>query len=69
MKTVIEHDTGAPHIWFAALMIASFTLQRMLKEGYKVPEEKMQVIREAAMELADGIRIDIDFKKEPPKGL
>lgn len=62
MKTIIEHDTGKPHIWLAALMMTSFTLQRMLKDGYKVPEEKMRVIREAAMELADGIKINIDFK-------
>lgn len=65
LKTIMEQDEGKPHVWLAALMLTSFSLQRMLKEGYSVPEEKMRVIREMAMEIADNTQINIDFKKKP----
>jgi|SRR5688572_18794528 len=64
LKTITESDEGKPHVWLAALMMSSFALQRMLKEGHKVPEDKMNLIREHAMEIADNIRIEIGYKPE-----
>lgn len=70
MKVIIEAGGPKPHVWLAALMMTSFTLQRMLKEGYKTPEDTMRTIREMAMDIADRVQINIDYKDfpKPPEG-
>lgn len=68
LKAIIENDHGNAHEWFAGLMMASHTLQRMLRDKDKVDVQQMQSIFATAMEIADTTKINIDFKGEPPKG-
>ena len=67
LKTIIQHDQGNPHEWFAGLMLASHALQRMLRDKDQVDTQQMQSILAQAMEIADTTRIHIGFKGEPPK--
>lgn len=63
---LLINDENEPYVHIAALMLASITLQRLLKEGDPpASEEEMQYIRERAMEMADGVRIEIGIKKGP----
>ena len=67
LKLIIERDEGAPHVWFAGLMLTSYTLQRLLKDGWHTDPEKMRLIFDRAMEIADTTQISIDFKGLKPK--
>src|SRR3972149_1929391 len=63
---MLVNDENEPYVHIAALMLTSITLQRLLKEGDPpATEEEMQYIRERAMEMADGVRIEIGVKKGP----
>lgn len=64
-KTITERDTGNPVIWFAALMMSSFALQRLLLEGHKVPEDKMRAIFARAQEISDRFHINVGIKGTP----
>jgi hypothetical protein len=65
METVIKYDEGKPHIWFAALMVTSYALQTLLRDGHKVSEETLREIFAQAMDLSESMRIDIKLKDQP----
>lgn len=62
---VLVNDENEPYIHLAAIKVVSDTIQKLLKEGYKVPPEGMKYIFERALELAEGIQINMDYKKLP----
>jgi hypothetical protein len=64
-KAITERDTGDPVVWFAALMMSSFALQRLLLDGHKIPREKMRVIFENAQVMADQFHINVGIKGKP----
>lgn len=65
LKVITENDTGKPHVWLAALMMTSRSLQILLEKGYKVDALKMAIIREKAMEIADSMQINVNLKDDP----
>jgi hypothetical protein len=59
-----NEDEATPSDHIAALMITSIALQqKVLKEGWGLSEEELDIIRSDAMVLADGMRIHVRLKE------
>lgn len=75
MELIVKSDEGAPHVWFSSLMVVSYALQMLLKDGHKVSDEAMREIFARAMDIADSMRINVSYSAndtdtttpEPPK--
>lgn len=67
LEAIIKQNEGAPHVWFAGLMTASCTLQRLLAHDHNIDQDKLRAIFAKAMEIADSMQINIDIKSTPPE--
>jgi hypothetical protein len=65
LEVILQHGGGKPHNWFASLMMVSYALQRILKEGYKWPHEQLSKVFEVATEIAETTQIGVGFKTDP----